>query len=132
MPYEKWSSAVHPDDLPAAEATLRKVIAEKNRGSAEFRITRPDGAERHIQASERAVLDSHMEVARVIGVNIDITERRIAEEELAKSGEERLRFKDEFLSHVSHELRSPLTAIKQFSSILADGLAGEISKEQGE
>ena len=41
-----------------------------------------------------------------------------------------MRFKDEFLSHVSHELRSPLTAIKQFTTILADGLAGELNKEQ--
>jgi signal transduction histidine kinase len=41
-------------------------------------------------------------------------------------------FKEEFLSHVSHELRSPLTAIKQFTSILAGGLAGELNKEQRE
>ena len=39
-------------------------------------------------------------------------------------------FKDEFLSHVSHELRSPLTAIRQFTSILLDGLAGELTHEQ--
>ena len=41
-----------------------------------------------------------------------------------------LQFKDEFLSHVSHELRSPLTAIYQFVSILQDGLAGEVNQEQ--
>jgi signal transduction histidine kinase len=41
-----------------------------------------------------------------------------------------LQFKDEFLSHVSHELRSPLTAIYQFVTILQDGLAGEINGEQ--
>lgn len=46
--------------------------------------------------------------------------------------EETLRFKDDFLSHVSHELRSPLTAIKQFSSILLAGLAGELNPEQRE
>jgi signal transduction histidine kinase len=41
-----------------------------------------------------------------------------------------LQFKDEFLSHVSHELRSPLTAIYQFVTILQDGLAGEVNVEQ--
>jgi signal transduction histidine kinase len=41
-----------------------------------------------------------------------------------------LQFKDEFLSHVSHELRSPLTAIYQFVTILQDGLAGEVNQEQ--
>ena len=43
-----------------------------------------------------------------------------------------LEFKDEFLSHVSHELRSPLTAVRQFVSILLDGLAGELNSEQHE
>jgi signal transduction histidine kinase len=43
-----------------------------------------------------------------------------------------LRLKDDFLSHVSHELRSPLTAIYQFVSILLDGLAGELRPEQAE
>lgn len=41
-----------------------------------------------------------------------------------------LQLKDDFLSHVSHELRSPLTAIYQFGTILADGLAGETNPEQ--
>jgi len=43
-----------------------------------------------------------------------------------------MQFKDEFLSHVSHELRSPLTAIYQFVTIVLDGLAGEINLEQRE
>src|SRR5260370_33848936 len=43
-----------------------------------------------------------------------------------------LQLKDEFVSHVSHELRSPLTAIYQFASILADGLAGELRPEQSQ
>jgi len=41
-----------------------------------------------------------------------------------------MQFKDEFLSHVSHELRSPLTAVRQFVTILLDGLAGEVNVEQ--
>jgi len=41
-----------------------------------------------------------------------------------------MQFKDEFLSHVSHELRSPLTAIYQFVTILQDRLAGELNVEQ--
>jgi signal transduction histidine kinase len=43
-----------------------------------------------------------------------------------------MQFKDEFLSHVSHELRSPLTAIYQFVTILLDRLAGELNAEQHE
>src|SRR6202047_906905 len=43
-----------------------------------------------------------------------------------------MKFQDEFLSHVSHELRSPLTAIYQFVTILLDRLAGELNLEQHE
>jgi signal transduction histidine kinase len=43
-----------------------------------------------------------------------------------------MQFKDEFLSHVSHELRSPLSAIRQFVTILLDRLAGELNLEQGQ
>jgi signal transduction histidine kinase len=39
---------------------------------------------------------------------------------------QRMQFKDEFLSHVLHELRSPLTAIYQFASIILDRSAGEL------
>jgi signal transduction histidine kinase len=41
-----------------------------------------------------------------------------------------LQYKDEFLSHVSHELRSPLFAIYQFVTIILDKLAGEVNPEQ--
>src|ERR1700681_4316978 len=45
---------------------------------------------------------------------------------------QQMQFKDEFLSHVSHELRSPLSAIRQFVTILLDRLAGELNLEQGQ
>jgi signal transduction histidine kinase len=45
---------------------------------------------------------------------------------------QQIQFKDEFLSHVSHELRSPLTAIYQFVTILGDRLAGDLNVEQQE
>jgi signal transduction histidine kinase len=45
---------------------------------------------------------------------------------------QQMQFKDEFLSHVSHELCSPLTAIYQFVTILSDRLAGGLNLEQHE
>ena len=54
--------------------------------------------------------------------------RMQAETDLIRTNQ--MQFKDEFLSHVSHELRSPLTAIYQFVTILLDKLAGELNLEQ--
>jgi signal transduction histidine kinase len=56
--------------------------------------------------------------------------RMQAETDLARTLQ--LQLRDQFLSHVSHELRSPLTSIYSFSSIIADGLAGETSPQQDE
>ncbi len=59
-------------------------------------------------------------------------ERHRVLEELDHVGRKQLRMKDEFLSHVSHELRLPLSVIHQFVTILLDGLAGGLIPEQRE
>jgi len=51
---------------------------------------------------------------------------------LHQNREQQLHFKDQLLSHVSHELRSPLTCIHQFVTILLDGLSGPLTAEQRE
>jgi len=55
-------------------------------------------------------------------------QRLQAETDLMRENEVQLR--DDFLSHVSHELRSPLTSIYSFSSLIADGLAGNTTPQQ--
>jgi signal transduction histidine kinase len=52
--------------------------------------------------------------------------------EVVRASQEALQLRDEFLSNVSHELRSPLTSIYSFSSIIADGLAGATNEQQDE
>jgi two-component system sensor histidine kinase/response regulator len=52
--------------------------------------------------------------------------------EVVRASQQALQLKDDFLSNVSHELRSPLTSIYSFSSIIADGLAGATNEQQDE
>jgi signal transduction histidine kinase len=59
-------------------------------------------------------------------------ERQALITSLDMSRRQQLQFKDQFLSHVSHELRTPLTSIYQFTTILLDGLAGDLNAEQRE
>jgi len=49
-----------------------------------------------------------------------------------ETNQRQLRLKDEFLSHVSHELRSPIAAMHQFLSLLLDNIPGELNNEQRE
>jgi len=61
-----------------------------------------------------------------------IAERQKAEESAAADRENKLKIKSDFLSHVSHELRSPLAVVHQFVPILLDGLGGSINPNQKE
>jgi signal transduction histidine kinase len=51
---------------------------------------------------------------------------------LEKTRAEQLRYKDQFLSQVSHEFRTPLTCIEQFTEIVLGGISGSVSQDQRE
>jgi PAS domain S-box-containing protein len=76
-----WRSLVHPDDLPQFVEHRQQLFAER-RGEhhAEFRIVRPCGTIRWIEARSFIEYDQAGHAKRLVGVNIDITERKRAEE----------------------------------------------------
>ena len=71
----------------------------------------------------------------VMGVDVDITERKRAEGALIAAKEQAeiaSRAKSEFLANTSHELRTPLNAIIGFAEMMAGGYAGKLSAKQAE
>ncbi len=62
----------------------------------------------------------------------DITDHKRMLVELEQTRRQELQMKDVFLSKVSHELRSPLSVIHQFTTIMLDGISGEINPDQKE
>lgn len=62
----------------------------------------------------------------------DLTEAKNKLETYAKKLEEALRVKAEFTSMVSHEMRTPLSAIKEGIGLVADGTAGPLNDNQKE
>ena len=76
-----WRSRVHPDDLPQFLEHRQQVFAQLGREHhAECRIVRPCGTIRWIETRSYIEYDQAGHAKRMVGVNIDVTERKRAEE----------------------------------------------------
>src|SRR5262249_58231149 len=97
----------------------------------EFRFIRAGGDVRWARSRAQLMLDDLGEPEALVGIMIDITERKQAEMEredllrkerdAREQAEAANRGKDEFVAMVSHELRSPLNAMLGWSKILKKG-----------
>jgi len=77
----EWRSRVHPDDLRRVEAFRDQVFANSRKESnIEYRIVRSDGEMRWVERRSSVSYDGNARPTRVVGVSIDVTERKRAEE----------------------------------------------------
>lgn len=84
--YEEWESRVHPDDKSQALANVENAIRKRTpEYRAEFRMRHKDGTWRWILARGSVIDDPAGISARLMGIHIDITERKRAEEALQAS-----------------------------------------------
>lgn len=111
---------------------MYRTIAQGEVWQGEIQNRAKDGSLYWVDTTIVPNLTSAGKPRQYVAIRADITERKRTEAALEESRKNQIRFKDEFLSHVSHELRSPLTAIKQFTNILLGGMAGELNAEQRE
>jgi PAS domain S-box-containing protein len=85
----RWEQ-VHPEDRARIQAEFAQLVQSREEGESELRVTRPDGVMRWIRGRARVIADTATGSLRVVGVNMDITESKRAEEALRKA-EERFR-----------------------------------------
>ncbi|HET8832851.1 MAG TPA: response regulator [Casimicrobiaceae bacterium] len=127
-----WTDRIHPDDvtetLQSFEAAQRNNLPFRH----ECRIIRAnDGAERWLAATGQFHVDESRERTRFIGIMLDITERRRADVErnellqresnARRAAEDAARLKDQFLATLSHELRTPMSAVLGWLHLLRSG-----------
>ncbi len=88
LSYERFMSAVHPEDRDRVHALVLKAIQEKTVYEAEMRAILPDGSVRWSLAKGRTSYDSSGNAVHMSGIGMDITERKRMEADLLRSKQE--------------------------------------------
>ncbi|MBF0471995.1 MAG: PAS domain-containing protein [Gammaproteobacteria bacterium] len=130
--YETWQQSLHPDDLESASAGVATAIRTGQNFKGEFRIIRPDGEVRYLQANAVLVSDKSGHVSRMVGINTDISAERLREESLKNLAHELKASNDEleqFAYVISHDLRQPLRMVSSYVQLLERSLADLLKED---
>jgi two-component system CheB/CheR fusion protein len=113
-----WSfEAIHPEDVRRVRQSIDHALESHDKNwSTEYRFQRNDGSYIDVRDRAHIIRDTNNKAVRIIGSILDISKQT----ELARA-------KDKFISLVSHQLRTPLTAMRLHTEMLADGLGGELN-----
>ncbi|MDI6723093.1 MAG: PAS domain S-box protein [Methanobacterium sp.] len=85
--FEAWDKILHPEDKEIAHSRIQTSIKEHKTLDSEYRIVRPDGQVRWINAIGKTEYDEDGNPLWMIGICIDITRRKHIEEALRESEE---------------------------------------------
>jgi PAS domain S-box-containing protein len=121
---------IHPDDWERVVASYKKGFPSDS-VSLEHRVVWANGDVRWVQSLGTAVRDDRGQVQFVSGIHFDVTDRKQAEAELARSREalhqsEKLAALGSLLAGVSHELNNPLAAIVGQAEMLEEDSRGTV------
>ena len=144
--FKKMLGLFYVEDLPGhpsptvdlvLSAESLAVFRNPNRKTDRYeaRLLSPEGMEIPVRIAEMMIGDD-----AVLCTVTDLREAKEQERRLCESNEaleeknrrlaELCDLAQHFLDHVSHEFRAPLTVIREFATILRDGLAGATNDEQ--
>jgi len=116
---KSWLDKIHPEDRESAIASW--ATHSHTEYNIEYRLVRSDGSIRWIWDRGFPIRNQAGEIYRIVGIAKDITQRKIAEQEIryALLKERQLGdLKSRFITTASHEFRTPLTTILMSAKLL--------------
>jgi PAS domain S-box-containing protein len=148
--FDAFLSDVHPADRELVANAVRRTLEQRLDHHIEYRLELPDGSTRWVEGRGKLFCDATGKPQRMIGVCMDITQRKWAEQLLLRSKEELERLADErtrelqtaiaalrtsnraledFASVASHDLQEPLRKIQAFGGRLEARAAAALDEE---
>jgi signal transduction histidine kinase len=70
-----WLELVYPADRAAAETAMTSAMRDRRPLHSHYRVVRPDGSISHIESVAAVVSDTADGTARLVGIDLDVTER---------------------------------------------------------
>lgn len=113
--FKTWTSLFHPDDFSSIDAEILRSI-NSGEWNQEFRIIRTDGSVRWIQIRAKVMFDEGGTPLRMIGINMDVTERRKSEEAISEANSRAIREYENLLDILS-ELAQTVGAARDIGAI---------------
>ncbi len=83
--HETASQRIHPEDRGRVVGCIQNAVRERRDYAVEFRIVLPDGTVRYILGLGHPAFSPSGELVEVVGTDVDVTDRRRAEEALRRS-----------------------------------------------
>ena len=82
--YEGFLAKVHPEDRESIEQSVIRALSEKADYDVEFRVIWPDNSIHWIAGKGQIYYDENGQAVRMLGINMDITERKRSEQKIGE------------------------------------------------
>lgn len=120
---DEWRDFIHPEDRARAFEVFRNARDNEEPFSVDLRMRRADGIYRWFNASGAPMRDDDGQIVRWVGSNIDITERRSAEEQLRES--QKMEAIGQLTGGLAHDFNNLLGVVVGNLDMLADELPAD-------